>query len=117
MIQRFKLLCTPACEIAIEKLVNAFEIPRQARGTGQAPEGFACGLTAAGLAKQKPQTPKSLEAFRFGGSLAAWRMFVITGIRKKLWVLGLTVSVLQLDSPEILVGLAITSPCSASLPA
>ena len=82
MIQRFKLLCTPACEIAIEKLVNAFEIPRQARGTGQAPEGFACGLTAAGLAKQKPQTPKSLKAYCFGGSLAAWRMFVSTNITK-----------------------------------
>ena len=36
----------------------------------------------AGLAKQKPQTPKSLKASCFGGSLAAWRMFVITNIKK-----------------------------------
>lgn len=44
-------------------------------------------------------------------------MFVLEGIRKFLWVLGLTASGPQLYSPEILVGSAITTLCSASLPA
>jgi len=61
--------------------------------------------------------PEKVVGFGFNELRPATVFSGNSGIRKKLWVLGLTNSGLQLCSPEILVGSTITTPCSASLPA